>query len=85
LGAKEWFVRMPFILEGTMLGGGAALLGWILLWPLVLGVSGWSEGMGIELSPFLLFLPLLLGGALVGTLGAVIATAKLVSPDSVEA
>lgn len=84
LGAKEWFVRMPFILEGTMLGGGAALLGWILLWPLVFGVSGWSDDMGIELSPFILLLPLLPGGAVVGCLGAMIATAKLVSPDSVE-
>jgi len=84
LGAKEWFVRMPFILEGTVLGGGAAVLGWLLLWPLVIGTSGWAEGMGIELSPFILLLPLLLGGALVGCIGAVIATARLVSPDSVE-
>lgn len=84
LGAKEWFVRMPFILEGTMLGGGAALLGWILLWPLVFGVSGWSDDMGIELSPFMLLLPLLLGGSVTGCFGAMIATAKLVSPDSVE-
>jgi len=84
LGAKEWFVRMPFILEGTLIGGGSALLGWILLWPLVIGVSGWSENMGIELSPFILLLPLLAGGALVGALGAIIASARLVSPDSVE-
>jgi len=84
LGAKEWFVRMPFILEGTVLGGGAALLGWLLLWPLVLGTSGWAEGMGIGLRPLILLLPLLLGGALVGCIGAVIATARLVSPDSVD-
>ncbi len=84
LGAKEWFVRMPFIMEGTLLGGGAALLGWLLLWPLVLGVSGWAESMGIALTPFALLLPLLSGGALVGCLGAVIATARLVSPDSVD-
>ena len=84
LGAKEWFVRMPFILEGTLIGGGAAILGWLLLWPLVLGVSSWVDSVGIELSPFLLLLPLLLGGALVGCLGAVIATARLISPDSVE-
>jgi len=84
LGAKEWFVRMPFILEGTLIGGGAALLGWLLLWPLVFGVSDWSGSMGIELSPFALLLPLLLGGAVVGSLGAVIASARLVSPDSVE-
>ncbi len=84
LGAKEWFVRMPFIMEGTLLGGGAALLGWLLLWPLVLGVSSWAGSLGIALSPFTLLLPLLFGGVLVGCLGAMIATAKLISPDSVD-
>ena len=84
LGAKEWFVRMPFILEGALIGGGAALLAWVLLWPLVLGVSGWTGGLGIDLHPFALLLPLLAGGALVGCMGAVVATARLVSPDSVQ-
>ncbi len=84
LGAKEWFVRMPFILEGGVLGSGAAILAWILLWPLVIGVSGWTDGVGVDLHPFALLLPLLAGGALVGCLGAVIATARLVSPDSVD-
>ncbi|MDT8376626.1 MAG: permease-like cell division protein FtsX [Mariprofundaceae bacterium] len=84
LGAREWFVRMPFILEGTLLGSGAAILAWMLLWPLVVGVSGWTDGLGIDLHPFALLLPLLAGGALVGCLGAVVATARLVSPDSVD-
>ena len=84
LGAKEWFVRMPFILEGALLGGGAAILAWILLWPLVLGVSDWTDGLSIDLHPFVLLLPLLAGGAVVGCLGAVVATARLVSPDSVD-
>ncbi len=84
LGAREWFVRMPFILEGTLLGSGAAILAWVLLWPLVLGVSGWTDGLGINLHPFTLLLPLLAGGAVVGCLGAVVATARLVSPDSVD-
>jgi len=84
LGAREWFVRMPFILEGIVLGSGAAILAWILLWPLVLGVSSWTDGLSIELHPFSLLLPLLAGGALVGCMGAVVATARLVSPDSVD-
>lgn len=84
LGAKEWFVRMPFILEGTMIGGSAAFVGWLLLWPLAIGVSGWAEGMGVELHPFMLLLPMLAGGALVGAMGAIIASARLVSPDSIE-
>jgi cell division transport system permease protein len=84
LGAREWFVRMPFILEGALLGSGAAILAWVLLWPLVLGISGWTDGLSIDLHPFALLLPLLAGGAVVGCLGAVVATARLVSPDSVD-
>ncbi|MDQ6968794.1 MAG: permease-like cell division protein FtsX [Mariprofundaceae bacterium] len=83
LGAKEWFVRMPFVLEGVTLGAGAGLLAWLLLWPWVWGSSEWLEGSMVELHVGILFLPLLIGGALLGCVGALIATARLVSPDSV--
>jgi len=83
MGAKEWFVRMPFVLEGLVLGAGAGLLAWMLLWPWVWGSSEWLEGSIVELHVGVLFLPLLFGGALLGCLGALIATARLVSPDSV--
>lgn len=81
LGAREWFVRMPFLLEGTLLGGGAGLLSWILLWPLVFGASGWLSALEIDLHVFYLLLPLLFCGAVVGCLGAWIATARLAVPD----
>ena len=83
MGAKEWFVRMPFVLEGLVLGAGAGLLAWLLLWPWIWGSSEWLAGSMVELHVGILFLPLLLGGALLGCLGALIATARLVSPDSV--
>jgi cell division transport system permease protein len=83
MGAKEWFVRMPFVLEGLVLGAGAGLLAWLLLWPWIWGSSEWLAGSMVELHVGVLFLPLLLGGALLGCLGALIATARLVSPDSV--
>jgi len=83
MGAKEWFVRMPFVLEGLVLGAGAGLLAWLLLWPWIWGSSEWLAGSMVELHVGILFIPLLLGGALLGCLGALIATARLVSPDSV--
>jgi len=83
MGAKEWFVRMPFVLEGLVLGAGAGLLAWLLLWPWVWGSNEWLAGSMVELHVGILFIPLLLGGALLGCLGALIATARLVSPDSV--
>jgi len=83
MGAKEWFVRMPFVLEGLVLGAGAGLLAWLLLWPWGWGSSEWLAGSMVELHVGVLLLPLLFGGAFLGCLGALIATARLVSPDSV--
>lgn len=81
MGAKEWFVRMPFILEGMVLGAGAGFAAWILLWPLVIGTGDWLEMMQVDLNAWVLLLPLLVGGALVGAVGAVIATARVVSTE----
>ena len=81
MGAKEWFVRMPFILEGVLLGGVAGLTAWILLWPLVLGAGEWLEMLQVDLNNWVLLLPLLLGGALVGASGAVVATTRVVSNE----
>jgi len=82
LGAKEWFVRMPFILEGMVLGAAAGIAAWLLLWPIVWGSSAWLLTMQVDLSPWILLPALLLGGGLVGTLGAVIATARVVSAET---
>ena len=79
LGAREWFVRLPFVLEGTLLGAASGLLAWLLCWPIILGVSQWLEGTGIHLRGLPLLPPLALGGALVGAMGAMIATARLKS------
>jgi len=84
MGAKEWFVRMPFILEGMLLGTIAGLIAWLLLWPWLWGSREWLAGSSIELHISSLSLPLLLGGAFLGCLGALIATARLVSPESIE-
>jgi len=82
MGAQEWFVRMPFILEGTLIGAGAGLLGWLLLWPMVWGTAGWFALLQVDLNVWVFVLPLACGGAIVGGLGAVIATARIVSADT---
>jgi len=82
MGAQEWFVRMPFILEGMVLGGSAGLAAWLLLWPVILGSGAWLANMQVDLSNWILLFPLIFGGALVGSIGAIIATASVTSPDS---
>lgn len=81
LGAQEWFVRMPFILEGIVLGGGAGGFSWVMLWPLVLAAESWLASSAVDLHMWGLLLPLLAGGAVVGCLGAVVATARLGGPE----
>ncbi len=83
MGAQEWFVRMPFILEGMVLGASASFIAWLLLWPVVLASTDWLASMQVDISNWVLLLPLLIGGSLVGTFGAVIATARVVSSESV--
>ncbi|MDQ7004374.1 MAG: permease-like cell division protein FtsX [Ghiorsea sp.] len=82
MGAKEWFVRLPFVLEGVLLGVGAGFTAWLLMWPLVWFTYDWQSNIGIDLSGWMLFLPLIFGGALVGGLGALIATTNIVSPET---
>ena len=82
LGAKEWFVRTPFVLEGLLLGGGAGLMAWLFLWPVVWGTEEWLAALQVGLSTWGMAVPLLLGGALVGGFGAIIATLRVVSAES---
>ncbi len=82
LGAGEWFVRMPFLLEGGLLGAGAGLLAWLLLWPPLMAVGDWLAQLNAEVSGLALMPPLLLGGALLGWLGALLATTRMASENT---
>jgi len=82
MGAKEWFVRLPFVLEGLALGAGAGFLAWLLQWPLLWFTSSWQDNLGVDLSGWVMLLPLLFFGALAGCLGALIATMNIVSPEN---
>jgi len=85
LGAGEMFVRMPFLLEGGLLGAGAGGLAWLLLWPPLIAIGDWLDALNADVSGFALFLPLLFGGALVGWLGALLATTKMASENTTAA
>ncbi|HID37129.1 MAG TPA: FtsX-like permease family protein [Ghiorsea sp.] len=82
MGAKEWFVRLPFVLEGLLLGAGAGFAAWILMWPLIWFTADWQSNLSVDLSGWVLLLPLIFGGAVVGALGALIATANIVAPET---
>lgn len=73
LGAQEWFVRMPFILEGMGIGGFGALVAWILAWPVHWLLSPWVANFGVRLDLLWLVLPMVFGGCLIGALAAWIA------------
>ncbi|RMG92968.1 MAG: FtsX-like permease family protein [Zetaproteobacteria bacterium] len=81
LGAREWFVRMPFVLEGLVVGAGAGGLAWVLLWPIIALASDWLDNLGLLMHPWSMLLPLLLGGTAVGGLGAVLATLNIMSSE----
>jgi len=82
LGASEWFVRMPFTLEGALLGSGAGLLAWLMLWPLVLGAADWFSALDVSLNGFILLAPMVFGGGIAGCAGAWIATMRLASENT---
>ncbi|RMH53052.1 MAG: FtsX-like permease family protein [Zetaproteobacteria bacterium] len=70
LGAEEWFVRLPYLLEGGLIGGGAGLLAALLQWPLLAAL----RRLGMTPPPYATLVgPILLGGIAVGLAGATIA------------
>ncbi len=70
MGANEWFVRLPFILEGALIGGGAGGVALLLQLPLLLALHHINIITG---SITQLILPLLVGGLAIGILGALLA------------
>ncbi|MGE5560210.1 MAG: permease-like cell division protein FtsX [Chloroflexota bacterium] len=77
VGATDWFIRWPFIVEGTLIGAVGALLALIVVW------SGywWLAGYTARMLPFLAMIPpfrvlpgvsllMVAVGLLVGVLGS---------------
>ncbi len=70
LGADEWFVQLPFLLEGGVIGAGAGALALVLQLPLLAAL----RALGLTPPSFAhLILPLLAAGVIVGFAGAVVA------------
>lgn len=86
VGATNWFIRIPFMLEGLLQGviGAAVACGglWTLNTAWTGGVAGFRPGTGISAlvvpSSYLsgIMLLVLLGGALVGAIGSAIAASR---------
>jgi cell division transport system permease protein len=83
VGATDWFIRWPFLMEGMLLGSGGALLAVILLTQLY----GMVTGQIYDTLAFLPLLPkypylhyvnlfLILSGLAIGALGSVISVKK---------
>ncbi len=52
VGASNWYIRLPFVLEGVLAGLIGALVSWGLLWATVPQVAG-GLAQDIELMPFI--------------------------------
>jgi cell division transport system permease protein len=83
MGAHEVFVRLPFILEGVVIGTVAGFVAWLLTLPLVIALESWLAAADIHIH-VVTILPECLGlGFMVGLVGSLIATARIVSPEEV--
>ncbi|RME84077.1 MAG: hypothetical protein D6771_04975 [Zetaproteobacteria bacterium] len=67
-GAAEWFVRMPYLVEGTMLGAGAGAVAWVLM---LISLHAFGAGSPQPLGMLAAFVG---GGVVIGAVGAWIAT-----------
>ena len=84
VGATDWFIRWPFIIEGIIIGlvGSCLSVGLILLcYHFLLGVVQNLNIMFLQLQPFNEILPIILGssfglGAILGGLGSFISVRK---------
>jgi len=77
MGASEWFVRLPFMLEGVLIGGVAGTLALLLQLPLLAAL----QAMDIATSGFAsLILPLPVGGMVMGMIGALLASPPRTTP-----
>lgn len=74
VGATDWFVRWPFVLEGMILGVLSALLASLVLFAVGFGLgSNGTLVLGIDVRLALLItLGLLIGGAVLGSFGSLV-------------
>ena len=90
VGATEWFIKWPFVIEGILIGLSGALIPIILSWVLYeravnairssveIFASMLAFKNGVELFPILIPLALVLG-ALIGTMGSITSMRRYLS------
>lgn len=70
IGASKWYIRLPFLLEGSFYGAAAAIIGWtitaFLLIYLTPYLKSFLSGVPLFPIPLIFLLELLLGSILVG-------------------
>lgn len=90
VGATQWFIRFPFMVEGVILGGLAGSVAYGLVWGLyqILGSSGLLDfGSTFTLVPFTmvwwqLLVGFLAGGIVTGVAGSVISISRYLKEQS---
>lgn len=90
VGATQWFIRFPFMVEGVILGGLAGSVAYGLVWGLyqVLGSTGILDfGSTFTLIPFTmvwwqLLVGFLAGGVVTGVMGSVISISRYLKEQS---
>lgn len=90
VGATQWFIRFPFMVEGVILGGLAGSVAYGLVFALyqALGASGLLDfGSSFSLIPFSmvwwqLLVGFLAGGIITGVLGSVISISRYLKEQS---
>ncbi|MDQ6962043.1 MAG: hypothetical protein Q9M28_05880 [Mariprofundaceae bacterium] len=77
LGAQEWFVRMPFLLEGALIGLLSGTLAWFMDWCVLQLMATWLSELQLDMNSWYLLPVMAGGGVLIGFTGAVIATSDV--------
>lgn len=77
LGAQELFIRMPFMLEGALIGVIAGTVAWLLDWCVLQLMVTWLTELKLDVHSLYLLPIMILCGAVIGFVGAVIATSDV--------
>lgn len=77
LGAQELFVRMPFMLEGALIGFVSGSLAWFMDWCVLQLMATWLSELQLDVNSLYLLPIMVLSGVLIGFVGAIIATSDV--------
>lgn len=81
VGATDWFIRWPFVIEGIIIGIYAAVICFVLIWLAYIGISSKITIATFSLLPFSVVWPTLaisfvIVGVIIGSLGSIFSIRK---------